>query len=64
MTVNYDQNKDTYQRRKKRDNEALNLEKFMIITGPIMEKVLEENQLKFEMENRGAAARKNAVECE
>jgi hypothetical protein len=30
-------------RKKKRENEALNLEKFMTSAGPVMEKVIEEN---------------------
>jgi hypothetical protein len=37
---NYNRNKNVYQRKKKRDNEALNLEKFMGRAGPVMEMVI------------------------
>jgi hypothetical protein len=43
MMVNYNRDKDTYVRKKKRDNEALNLEKFVTKAGPLIEKVVEEN---------------------
>ena len=35
--ANYNKNKDGYQRKKKRENEALQLEKFMQRAGPVME---------------------------
>ena len=35
----------------------------MTQAGPVMEKVIEENQAFFELNNRGAAAKRNAVEC-
>jgi hypothetical protein len=60
--VNYNRNKDKYIRKKKRTDEALNLEKFMTSAGPVMEKVIEENQAYFELNNRAAAAKRNAVE--
>jgi hypothetical protein len=41
----------------------LKLEKFITQAGPVMEKVIEENQAFFELNNRGAAAKRNAVEC-
>ena len=44
MMINYNRDKNTYVRKKKRDNEALNLEKFMNKSGPIIEKIIEENQ--------------------
>ena len=42
MMVNYNRDKNTYVRKKKRDNEALNLEKFVNKAGPVMEKIVEE----------------------
>lgn len=62
ILINYNRNKDTYQRRKKRQNEALNLEKFINSAGPVMEKVVEENQANFFERNKGLAAKRNAVE--
>jgi len=62
MAVNYNRNKDTYIRKKKRDNEALNLEKFVNKSGPVIEKLVEENQEIAFLNNRGAAAKRNAVE--
>jgi len=38
------------------------LEKFIVSAGPVMEKVLEENQSNFDLNNRAAAAKRNAVE--
>ena len=35
--ANYNKSKDKYQRKKKRDNEALNLERFMSRAGPVVE---------------------------
>jgi hypothetical protein len=60
--INYNRNKDKYIRKKKRTDEALNLEKFMMSAGPVMEKVIEENQASFDLNNRAAAAKRNAVE--
>ena len=62
MMINYNRDKNTYVRKKKRDNEALNLEKFMNKSGPIIEKIIEENQEMYFLNNRGAAAKRNAVE--
>jgi len=62
LLINYNRNKDKYVRKKKRENEALNLEKFMTSAGPVMEKVIEENQTNFDLNNRSAAAKRNAVE--
>ena len=48
--------------RKKKENEALNLERFMARAGPVMEGVIEENeQLNF-LNNRDLAQKRNAVE--
>ena len=41
--TNYNQKK-TYQRKAKRENEALNLERFMQRSCPVMEQVIEENE--------------------
>lgn len=41
---NYNKNKNTYQRKKKRENEALNLEKFMSRAGPVVEQIIDENE--------------------
>ena len=60
--INYNRDKNTYVRKKKRDNEALNLEKFVSKAMPVMEKMVEENQTIFLMENTAAAAKRNAVE--
>lgn len=60
--INYNRNKDKYIRKKKRTDEALNLEKFMMSAGPVMEKVIEDNQAHFDLNNRAAAAKRNAVE--
>ena len=62
MMINYNRDKNTYVRKKKRDNEALNLEKFVNKAGPVIEKLVEENQEIFFLNNRGAAAKRNAVE--
>ena len=62
MMFNYNKSKDTYQRKKKRQNEALELEKFIMKAGPVMEKVIDENAQNFFVMNRGAAAKRNAVE--
>ena len=43
MVINYNRDKNTYVRKKKRDNEALNLEKFVNKAGPVIEKLVEEN---------------------
>ena len=43
MMINYNRDKNTYVRKKKRDNEALNLEKFVNKAGPVIEKLVEEN---------------------
>jgi hypothetical protein len=43
MMKNYNRSKDTYQRKKKDQNAALKLEKFITQAGPVMEKVIEEN---------------------
>lgn len=37
ILTNYNKNKGTYQRKKKRENEALQLEKFMQRAGPVLE---------------------------
>ena len=59
---NYKQQKGVYQRKKKRENEALNLEKFMSRSGPVMDQVIEDNeQLQF-LNNRDQATKRNAVE--
>ena len=62
MMINYNRDKNTYVRKKKRDNEALNLEKFVNKAGPVIEKLVEENQEIAFLNNRGAAAKRNAVE--
>jgi hypothetical protein len=51
-----------YPRKKKRENEALNLEKFMARAGPVMERVIEENENLFFQNNRDQAQKRNAVE--
>lgn len=43
LMINYNRDKNTYVRKKKRDNEALNLEKFVNKSGPVVEKLVEEN---------------------
>ena len=43
MMVNYNRDKNTYQRKKKRANEEIQLEKFINKAGPVMEKLIEEN---------------------
>ena len=48
--------------RKKRENEALNLEKFMQRAGPVMENVIDENEQMFFIDNRDLAQKRNAVE--
>ena len=51
-----------YQKKKRRENEALLLEKFVSRAGPLMETILEENErLKF-IKNKGNASDKPAVE--
>ena len=61
--VNYNRDKNTYQRKKKRQNEALQLQKFISNSGPVMEKVIEENLQMYQLfDNRKAAAKRNAVE--
>ena len=62
MMINYNRDKNTYVRKKKRDNEALNLEKFVMKAGPVMEKMCEENQQFYFMDNTQMAAKRNAVE--
>ena len=62
LMINYNRDKNTYVRKKKRENEALNLEKFVSKAGPVMEKICEENQTYFFMDNTKAAATRNAVE--
>ena len=62
ININYNRSKDTYQRKKKRENEALALQKFMSSAGPVMEKVIEENQSIYFMNNRSSASKRNAVE--
>ena len=54
--ANYNTKKESgTQMRKKKENEALNLEKFMSRAGPVMENVIEENeQLNF-LNNRELA---------
>jgi hypothetical protein len=39
--TNYNKDKSTYQRKKKRENQALNLEKFIQKAGPLMEKIID-----------------------
>ena len=63
MMINYNRDRTKYQRKKKDQNQALKLEKFIMQAGPVMEKVIEENQANFELNNREAAAKRNAVEC-
>jgi len=41
--INYNKDKNTYHRKKNRQNEALNLEKFMANAGPLLEKIIEKN---------------------
>ena len=43
LMINYNRDKNTYVRKKKRENEALNLEKFVGRAGQVMEKMCEEN---------------------
>jgi len=51
-----------YQRKKRRENEALLLEKFMSRAGPLLESILEENeQIRF-IKDRDAATKRPAVE--
>ncbi len=59
---NFSKNKGQYQRKKKRDNEALNLEKFMQRAGPIMEQVIDENEILYFLNNKDQAQKRNAVE--
>lgn len=44
MLANYNKNKNNGTLRKKKENEALNLEKFMQRACPVMEGVMEENE--------------------
>jgi hypothetical protein len=44
ILVNYNKQKGGFQRKKKRENEALQLEKFMQRAGPLMEQVIELNE--------------------
>ena len=62
LMINYNRDKNTYVRKKKRDNEALNLEKFVNKAGPVTEKMVEGNQTFFFMDNTQLAAKRNAVE--
>jgi hypothetical protein len=55
ILINYNKSKTTYQRKKKRENEALNLEKFMQRAGPVMEQVIELNEQVFFTNNRDQA---------
>ena len=48
--------------KKQKENEALNLEKFMQRAGPVMEGVIEENEQMFFINNRDQAQKRNAVE--
>jgi len=60
--TNYNKSKNQFQRKKKRENEALRIEKFMQRAGPVMEQVIEENEQSFFMNNRELAQKRNAVE--
>ena len=48
--------------KKKKENEALNLEKFMKRAGPVLEGVLEENDQLYFLNNREQAQKRNPVE--
>ena len=48
--------------RKNRDNDARNLEKFMIRAGPVMELVIEESEQLYYLKNKDAVAKRQAVE--
>ena len=63
LVYNFNRNKDTYQRKIKRQNEALQLNKFMEKAGPMMIKVIEENKLiYFQLHGKDFAAKGNAVQ--
>ena len=48
--------------RKKRDNDALNLEKFMSRAGPVMELVIEESEQLYYLKNKDTVSKRQAVE--
>jgi len=50
--ANYKKKDAGYQRKKKRNNEALMMEKFMARAGPMMEKVVEEIESASAINNR------------
>ena len=52
IMTNYNKGKGGYQRKKKRENEALILDKFMGRAGPVMEQVIEENEALNFLRNR------------
>ncbi len=62
MMVNYNKDRSTYQRKKKRENQALGLETFMAKAGPLMEKVIDRNDYEYQMSNRAQVIKRNAVE--
>ena len=62
MVYNFNRNRDTYQRKIKKANEALALNNFMEKAGPMMIKVIEENKLiYFQLYGKDFAAKGNAV---
>mmetsp|Transcript_4407 Transcript_4407/g.7484 ORF Transcript_4407/g.7484 Transcript_4407/m.7484 type:complete len:411 (+) Transcript_4407:466-1698(+) len=61
LYFNYSQENSQLKRRH-RQNEGLNLEKFLGKAGPLMEKLIEQNQDEFFLKTRGEAKKRNAVE--
>lgn len=61
ILTNYNQDKG-FQRKKRNENEALQLEKFMQRAGPVMEKVIEETEQLHFLNTREQAQKRSAVE--
>ena len=66
LTVNYDEHKEQENPKtklKKRGNDAIALEKFISQAAPVMEKLVEANNVEYAQNtSKGAAAKRNAVE--
>ena len=62
MLETYKKPNQSQSQRKKRDNEALNLEKFIQRAGPVVENVLDENDQLYFLNNKELAQKRNAVE--
>ena len=62
MLETYKKPNQTQSQRKKKDNEALNLEKFIQRAGPVVENVLDENDQLYFLNNKELAQKRNAVE--